>query len=167
MTKATPEDIKSLIDIFDNSDWSELHVQSEDFEIHLAKDPSARSRPRVVGTVPPEPAAGPPHSTPSAAVPDKVAASPSTPAAPAVPDGMLIVRAPNLGTFYTSPKPGAPPFVEIGQRVEADTEICVIEVMKLFTSVRAGVAGIVRQSFVKDADLVEFDQPLFLIEPGD
>ena len=78
---------------------------------------------------------------------------------------MVVVRAPNLGTFYRAPKPGAPPYVAVGQRVEAATEVCLIEVMKLFTSVRAGVAGTVREMLVEDAELVEFDQPLFLIEP--
>ena len=63
-----------------------------------------------------------------------------------------------------APKPGAKPYVEIGQRVQPDTDVCVIEVMKLFTSVQAGVTGVVRQVLVKDAELVEFDQPLFLIE---
>ena len=163
MTKATPEDIKSIIDIFDNSDWAELHIHSDEFEIHLAKDPAARSRLRATGGIAPWPEPVPTRA-PAAAKPS---AGPPAPAATAVPEGMLIVRAPNLGTFYKAPKPGAPPYVEIGERVEPDTEICVIEVMKLFTPVRAGVTGIVRQAFVNDAELVEFDQPLFMIEPSD
>ncbi len=75
------------------------------------------------------------------------------------------MRAPNLGTFYRAPKPGAPPYVRIGQHVDPTTELCLIEVMKLFTSVFAGVSGFVRQVLVEDAELVEFDQALFLIEP--
>ena len=59
-----------------------------------------------------------------------------------------LVRAPNLGTFYRAPKPGAAPYVAIGQKVEAETEVCLIEVMKLFTSVCAGVAGTVREVLV-------------------
>ena len=76
------------------------------------------------------------------------------------------MRAPNLGTFYRAPKPGAPPYVKIGQHVDAETELCLIEVMKLFTTVLAGVSGVVRQVLVEDAELVEFDQALFLIEPA-
>jgi biotin carboxyl carrier protein len=86
-------------------------------------------------------------------------------AAVQVPDGWTAVRAPNLGTFYRQPKPGAPPYVEIGQEVRADTELCLIEVMKLFTSVPAGVPGIVRKVCVEDAEMVEYNQVLFLIEP--
>jgi acetyl-CoA carboxylase biotin carboxyl carrier protein len=78
----------------------------------------------------------------------------------------ITVRAPNLGTFYRAPKPGAEPYVSVGQKVEADTELCLIEVMKLFTNVLAGVAGTVQQILVEDTELVEYDQPLFLIEPA-
>jgi biotin carboxyl carrier protein len=70
-----------------------------------------------------------------------------------------------LGTFYRSPKPGTPPFVEVGSIISAETEICLIEVMKLFTTVRAGVRGTVREVYPADSDLVEYNQPLFLVEP--
>jgi acetyl-CoA carboxylase biotin carboxyl carrier protein len=82
-----------------------------------------------------------------------------------VPASWLAVTAPNLGTFYRAPKPGTPPFVEIGQAVEADTDICLIEVMKLFTTLKAGRKGIVRRACVKDATMVEFGATLFYIEP--
>ena len=82
-----------------------------------------------------------------------------------MPDHWVAVRAPNLGTFYRSPKPGVPPYVTVGQPVAADTEVCLIEVMKLFTSVLAGVEGAVRKVLVEDSELVEYGQPLFLIEP--
>jgi biotin carboxyl carrier protein len=82
-----------------------------------------------------------------------------------VPQGWTQIRAPSLGTFYRSPKPGTPPFVEVGSSISADTEICLIEVMKLFTTVRAGVQGTVREVYPADSDLVEYNQPLFLVEP--
>ncbi|MBQ0828241.1 hypothetical protein J5Y05_17330 [Streptomyces sp. RG38] len=73
------------------------------------------------------------------------------------------MRAPLLGTLYRSPKPGEPPFVEVGDRVEADSALCIVEVMKLMNSVTAGVAGEVSRILVPDAELVEFDQPLFVV----
>jgi acetyl-CoA carboxylase biotin carboxyl carrier protein len=82
-----------------------------------------------------------------------------------VPEGMIAVRAPNLGTFYRAPKPGAPPYVDVGQTITADVEVCLIEVMKLFTPVKAGVAGVVREVCANDGQMVEFEQVLFLIEP--
>jgi acetyl-CoA carboxylase biotin carboxyl carrier protein len=77
----------------------------------------------------------------------------------------MTVRAPTLGTFYRAPKPGAAPYVKVGQHVDPTTELCLIEVMKLFTSVLARVSGVVREVLVGDTELVEFDQALFLIEP--
>lgn len=73
------------------------------------------------------------------------------------------VPSPLLGTFYRSPKPGAPPFVEVGAKVEEDTVIAIIEVMKLMNTVRAGTRGTVSDIFIQDGALVEFDQPLIRV----
>jgi acetyl-CoA carboxylase biotin carboxyl carrier protein len=69
-----------------------------------------------------------------------------------------------LGTFYRAPKPGAASFVEIGQAVVPETELCLVEVMKLFTTLRAGMTGIIRQILVSDGEMIETGQPLFVIE---
>ena len=74
------------------------------------------------------------------------------------------MNAPSLGTFYRSPKPGAAPFTQIGELVEPETELCLIEVMKLFTTLRAGVKGRLVSILVEDGLMVEHDQPLFVIE---
>ncbi len=168
MTDVKAQDVQALIELFDSSAWTELHIQSDDFELHLNKDASAR---RALGGA--EQARM--DTTPLLqSAPTPTSASTATAAAPTrapsalvddIPEGMTVLRAPNLGTFYRSPKPGAPAYVEIGQKVDADTDVCLIEVMKLFTPVKAGIAGTVREILVADADLVEFDQPLFLIEP--
>ena len=81
-----------------------------------------------------------------------------------VPDGMIAVRAPMLGTFYRSPAPGEPPFVEVGDTVGAEDTVCLVEVMKLFTSVKAGVAGTIVKIEVENGNMVEHAQVLFLIE---
>jgi acetyl-CoA carboxylase biotin carboxyl carrier protein len=83
-----------------------------------------------------------------------------------VPEGLVAVRAPNLGTFYRAPKPGAAPYVEVDQLVEPETEVCLIEVMKLFTPVKAGVRGRVVRICVEDGQMVDYDAPLFYIEPA-
>lgn len=169
MTQLKLDDIQALIEVFDASRWDELRVVSADFEIHLSNDPASRDRSGSGHRAAPPPVtsettrAG---TTASAGSPS--AAAPVSPAPTAgglvIPPGHIAVRAGNLGTFYQAPKPGAAPYVVIGQRVEPETELCVIEVMKLFTAVQAGVTGIVRQALVKDGELVEYDQPLFLIE---
>jgi acetyl-CoA carboxylase biotin carboxyl carrier protein len=83
-----------------------------------------------------------------------------------MPSGHVVVPAPSLGTFYRAPKPGAPSFIEIGQAVVPESELCLVEVMKLFTTLRAGVSGIVRQILVSDGDMIETGQPLFVVEPN-
>lgn len=79
--------------------------------------------------------------------------------------GLVAVRAPMLGTFYRAPAPGEPPYVEPGDVVDEDFTIGLIDVMKLFTQISAGVAGRVVEIVAPDATLVEYGQPLMLIEP--
>jgi len=77
----------------------------------------------------------------------------------------VTIDAPMLGVFYRSPSPGAPPFVDVGTRVETDTSVCLIEVMKMMNSVPAGVAGTIAEVHVENAQAVEYGQPLFRVEP--
>ena len=157
MNKPTARDLEALMEMFEKSDWKELDLRMEGFELYLSKDPTRRRSGASVAHVPAV-------SASVASAPAPVIAA-STPAA-AVPAHWIAVKAPNLGTFYRAPKPGAAPYVQIGQTVTPDTEVCLIEVMKLFTSVRAGVAGTVRQIAVQDAEMVEHDQVLLYIEPA-
>ena len=78
-------------------------------------------------------------------------------------DGEIAIRAPMLGTFYRASAPGEKPFVEVGQKVKADDSVAVIEVMKLFNSIHAGVDGIVVRIDAENASLVEFNQVLIVI----
>ncbi|MDF2569517.1 MAG: accB [Sporomusa sp.] len=73
------------------------------------------------------------------------------------------ILAPMIGTFYASPEPGAAPFVQIGQKVNADSVVCVLEAMKLFNEIEAGVKGEITEILVKDGEFVEYGQPLFLV----
>lgn len=78
--------------------------------------------------------------------------------------GLIPVKSPMLGTFYLSPKPGAPPFVEVGAKVKEETAVCIIEVMKLFSTIHAGTCGKVTKVCADDGQLVEYDQVLFLVD---
>jgi acetyl-CoA carboxylase biotin carboxyl carrier protein len=163
-----PQDIESLIEIFKQSDWDEMHVQVGDFELFLSNDPNAAgpARPAAPAQASAVTVAAAPAVSAAAAAGSATKAAPAHGDAP-IPDGMLVIRAPNLGTFYRAPKPGAPAYVEVGQRVTPDTEVCLIEVMKLFAPVAAGLAGIVREVRAKDGQMVEFDQALIIVEPAD
>lgn len=161
MVNPDPKDIEALVELFDQSDWDEMHLKTDDLEIFLSNDPRAVAPSQMAAlssneTVP--------------VIGDTVSTVPATAAAPSasvfeVPDGMVAVSAPNLGTFYRAPKPGAPAYVEVGHHVAAESEVCLIEVMKLFTPVAAGTAGIVREICIEDGELVEFGQVLVVIEP--
>lgn len=162
MSEIKPQDIEALLESFEASSWSEMRVKVEGLELFVSKTPGARPAmlSETLAGAPAAPAPPPVRSAEGRAPAANGGALRTGP----IPDGWVAVRAPNLGTFYRSPKPGAPPYVKVGQRVEPTTELCLIEVMKLFTSVTAGVSGVVRQVLVEDAELVEFDQALFLIE---
>ncbi|MFZ5509916.1 MAG: acetyl-CoA carboxylase biotin carboxyl carrier protein [Pseudomonadota bacterium] len=81
------------------------------------------------------------------------------------PEGAALIRSPMVGTFYRAPEPGARPFVEVGQQVDADTTVCIIEVMKLMNSIPAGTKGMVTHILVEDGEPVEFGQVMMVIEP--
>ncbi len=166
-TLVKPEDVENLIEIFKQSDWDEMHVQVGDFELFLSNDPHATGPTRAAAAAP---AALAPAAAPAAgALVAPVAAKPAPTHGGDAPvaDGMLVIRAPNLGTFYRSPKPGSPAYIEVGQVIDADTEVCLIEVMKLFAPVRAGIAGTVREIRAREGQMVEFDQVLIIVEPAD
>ena len=81
-------------------------------------------------------------------------------------DGLVSIDSPMLGTFYRAEAPGEKPFVEVGSRVEPDSIVCIIEVMKMMNSVPAGVSGTVVEICSENAQLVEYGAPLFRVRPG-
>lgn len=170
MTDPTIEDVQALLAQFEQSGWDELRVQIGDFELHTFK--TARANDAV------RPARGAPAPVASVAAAVGAAAAPIPADTPAATPGaevdyeaaglrLHVIRSAILGTFYSQPKPGADPFVTVGQEVSPGTELCIVEIMKLFTTVESDVSGIVREILVKDAELVEHDQPLFVIERTD
>jgi acetyl-CoA carboxylase biotin carboxyl carrier protein len=156
-------DLEGLIDEFKRSGLRELQARHGDFEIYLSQDKDA---PGLAGGGAPVVPVQRGASGVAAPVPMSSPAATSAGAVQDVPEGAVIVCAPYLGTFYRSPKPGLPPYVEIGSDVSTESELCLVEVMKLFTAVRAGVAGKVVQVMASDGELVAADQPLFAVLPA-
>jgi acetyl-CoA carboxylase biotin carboxyl carrier protein len=165
--KGKTEDITTLVELFRSSGWDEMHVEVDGVQLFLSTDPNARlddgSMPRSAPAMRAAPVVAAPAAAVSAVASAPVAAGATAQEAPA---HWIAVSAPNLGTFYRSPKPGAPPFVEVGMRVEAATDVCLLEVMKLFTTVKAGLSGTIRRVCANDADMVEHGQTLFYIDPS-
>lgn len=149
------EDIKNLIKIFEQSDWQEMRLEVEGLKLMVSKSgDAARVGPATMAA--PVVAA---HATPAPSAPVIVAPTPLVLAA-----NQIVIKAPNLGTFWRQPKPGAPAYVEIGQTIDQDTTVSLIEVMKLFTPVKAGVRGKIVRCLAEDGQMVEYDMPLFVVE---
>ena len=153
------QEVLQVLAMFQQSGWEQMHLQSGSFRLSISKTGRPQTRAESAPAVAPSPATTsvPPISTP---------ATPPTPAVPAVDPRWQIVKAPMLGHFYAAPKPGAPPFVTLGQQVAADDTVAILEVMKLMNHVKAGIAGRIAQLAVGNGELVEFDQVLLYIDPA-
>ncbi|MEV7013527.1 acetyl-CoA carboxylase biotin carboxyl carrier protein [Streptosporangium sp. NPDC051022] len=164
------EELAAIIELLDKTEFTQFRFEKGDLRIAVSRggaplDPAAHAAPPVPAvTTAPASAQAP---TPVTVRPAPAQATPTASAASFDESRLaadeIVVRAPLLGTFYRSPKPGEPPFVEVGDKVEPDSALCIVEVMKLMNSVTAGVAGEISQVLAADAGLVEFDQPLFVI----
>lgn len=180
MLTIKPEDIAALIEAFERCSSQEIRIATADFELQMSKTADGRLRPfggRCESSATGRAASDVQRAEPSSShgSVQSVAAgqaeplpikspSPADSGLPTLGPGEVFVRAANLGTFYRSSKPGAPAYVDIGSHVSPDTEVCLVEVMKLFTPMQAGVSGVVRKVLAQDGQLVEFDQPLFVVE---
>uniref|UniRef100_A0A7C2P503 Biotin carboxyl carrier protein of acetyl-CoA carboxylase n=1 Tax=Schlesneria paludicola TaxID=360056 RepID=A0A7C2P503_9PLAN len=102
-----------------------------------------------------------------AAPPPPMASASAPPAAPSAPkdDGLLVIKAPTVGTFYSAQTPEDPPFVSVGSKVSPQTTVCLIEAMKVFNPIPAEVAGTIAEVLVKNGDAVEYGQALFKVRP--
>ena len=156
MAELTQEDVQTILKIIDEMGDRDIHLEIGDLKLHVTH---GRDAAHAV-------------SLPSAPAPAAAPARPGETAAPAprrasseVPADHVAVRAPTMGIFYRAAAPGARPFVEIGDPVGPDDTVCMFEVMKLFSSLNAGVAGAVAAILVTNESLVDQDQPLILIKP--
>jgi acetyl-CoA carboxylase biotin carboxyl carrier protein len=166
VSQVPDRDVEALIELFERSDWVELRLELGQFRLDVSKH-KAINAPQLLPqtSAPPSTMRVVAKEAPPTAQAVAASGGVSSPRERPVPDGWVAVRAPNLGTFYRSPKPGDPPYVEVGQEIAAGSEICLLEVMKLFTAVVTRVGGVVREICVVDGEMIERDQLLVLIEP--
>ena len=153
----TAADVAEIMRLVEQSGFDELTLEIDGMKLSLRRGAPADS---ALDRIPQAAtAAGPTATVPTVAVPNTSAVSPPPPADPNVHD----VASPLLGTFYRAPKPGAPPFVEVGAQVEEETVVAIIEVMKLMNTVRAGVCGTVTEILVGDGALAEYGETLLRV----
>ncbi len=159
------DDVLHILKLIDESKFDFFQLEVGELKITVSKgDPlPLNSTPQSV------PAAPAPAPAPTAAKPAPAAQAPATSSANvearAAAEGLLTITAPLLGTFYVAPEPGAAPFTQVGAQVTEDTTVGLVEVMKVFNSVRAGVNGTVVEVVAQNGHFVEYGQTLFLVKP--
>ncbi len=157
------KELKELIDFLIERDISEFELQRGDEKVRIKRGVASSAAPStpVVATFSPPPQTIP---TPThVAGGSTLSVPPAETAAP--PTDLHIVKSPIVGTFYESPAPGAPPFVKVGDMVEAGQVLCIIEAMKLMNEIESDIAGELVQRLVANNQAVEYGQPLFAIRP--
>jgi acetyl-CoA carboxylase biotin carboxyl carrier protein len=150
------KELKELIEFLVEKDIAEFELERGDVKVRVKRGADA-----VMSVMP----------APVASVPSAVAAQPAPAAtAPSQPEktereGVHDVKSPIVGTFYEAPSPGSPPFVKVGDTVEAGQILCIVEAMKLMNEIESDVAGEILKKLVSNGQPVEYGQPLFAIKP--
>ena len=146
------DQIKAIIEMMKENDLSEFSMEHDGLKIRLKRGPEGIQQ-TITAPPPPPPA------------PVQVAApAASAPAAPAPSDANYITS-PMVGTFYRSPAPDAPSYVEVGQEVDEETVVCIIEAMKVMNEIKAEMKGVITEVTAENAKPVEFGQKLFAVRP--
>lgn len=154
----THDDVRQILAIVEASSFDSIEIRIGDMTLAASKSGpiAARQAAPPVSSPAPQPASQPAPAAPVSA---------PLPQADRHEEGLVEIRAPIVGTFYVAPGPGAAPFVKEGDRIDADSTVGIIEVMKVFNSIRAETSGTVVRRLVEDGAFVEFDQPILLIRP--
>lgn len=149
------KEIAEILRLMDEHKLSEMTLEGEGYKLHLQKGGQ-----QVVSTVPvmqaPSAVAAPMHAAPTPA--------PAAPAPAARNENIVEITSPMVGTFYRAPAPGAEPFVKVGDNIDSETTVCIIEAMKVINEIKAEMKGKIVEILVENAEPVEFGQPLFLVE---
>ncbi|MEP2024893.1 MAG: acetyl-CoA carboxylase biotin carboxyl carrier protein [Reichenbachiella sp.] len=153
------KEIKELIDFLSSSGLEEVKIETEEFKVNIKRSNDTQIVERA--------AAPAPVAAPVAAAPAPAAAAPTAPAADSAPAGNHVeIKSPMIGTFYRSANPESPAFVNVGDKVSAGSTVCIVEAMKLFNEIESEVSGTIVKVLVDDSQPVEYDQPLFLVDPS-
>ena len=155
-------EIQDLIKFVAKSGVSEVEIEKKDFKLVIKAEKKAAEAPIIVQAT--APAVAPVAAAAPVAAPAPAAAP--TPAATADDSKLITIKSPMIGTFYRSAGPDKDAFVSVGQSIGQGDTICIIEAMKLFNEIESEVAGKIVKVLVDDASPVEYDQPLFLVEPA-
>ena len=158
------KEIQNLIKFVAKSGASEVSLEMGEIKITIKTEKDEAAAPMAM-----MPQAAPVAMAPAPVAPEPITAAavaPAETAAPAAEAAGDTIKSPIIGTFYRKPSPDKPNFVEVGDRVNEGDTLCVIEAMKLFNEIEAEMSGTIVKILVEDSTPVEFDQPLFVIDPA-
>ena len=158
-TQLTEDEVLQILDLVEKSNFDYLDLEIGDLKLTVSKS-GVPAVPATVSVTQAAPAAAAPAPAPAPAAESAPAAQPVT-----VKEGTVPIPAPMVGTFYATPEPGAPPFVALGDHVDAETTVGLVEVMKVFNAVSSGTAGTIDEVCVESGQFVEHGQTLFLVRP--
>ncbi len=159
------KEIQALIKFVAKSGAQEVSLETEDFKINIKTGPDASDQPTYVQ-------AATPQQLPVAAPAAPVAATEATPTAPAAPAeadesaNYITIKSPMIGTFYRTPSPDQDAFVKVGDTIQPGDVLCIVEAMKLFNEIESEVSGKIVKILADDKTPIEYDQPLFLVDPS-
>ena len=155
------KEIQELINFLSESGLEEVNIETDDFKVSIKRS----AEQHVIASAP----QAAPAPAPAAAPAPQAAPAPAADGgsdAPASGGNLVEIKSPMIGTFYRSANPESPAFVEVGSSVNAGDTVCIIEAMKLFNEIESEVSGKIVKVLVDNAQPVEYDQPLFLVEPA-
>ncbi len=171
----TEDDVLEILKLFEQSKFDFLQLEQGERKITVSKGGYVPAGTGGTRGEPPAAAAASSFSSAmsSAAMSSAAASSASSPApqsaaklaSSGIPDGLVPVTAPMVGKFYSAPAPSDPPYVEVGSKVDAGATLGLIEVMKVFTSIKTEITGVIERILVSNGEFIEFGQPLFLLRP--
>jgi acetyl-CoA carboxylase biotin carboxyl carrier protein len=165
--------IQELIKMINKSNIGEVTIEEKGFKLVIRQKEEAAqqviaSAPQMTAVYPSQMAVAPAAQTSAASLPAAGAAigTDKSKSNDSATDNLVTIKSPMIGTFYRSSSPGKPAFVEVGDEVSAGKVVCIIEAMKLFNEIESEIKGRIVKVLVDDASPVEYDQPLFLVDPS-
>ena len=173
----TLKEIQELIKLVAKTEVSEFRYKDGDVKLHIrgksyvgsGNNNQVGSGPSIINVPAAAPAYGPAPAAPApAAAAAPAAPAPAPAAAPATDDESryVEVKSPMIGTFYRSPSPDKGPYVKVGDTIKKGDTVCIVEAMKLFNEIESEVSGKIVKMLVEDASPIEYDQPLYLVDPS-
>jgi acetyl-CoA carboxylase biotin carboxyl carrier protein len=156
------KEIQELIDFISNSGLAEVKIETDEFKLSIKKHADSSAPKTEYTPAPTPPPVNPAQQTAQSPPPAEPVSNPSKTEA----TQYIEIKSPMIGTFYRTPNPDSEPFIKVGDSITAGQTVCVIEAMKLFNEIESEISGKVVKILVDNSSPVEYDQPLFLVDPA-